>query len=211
MVFRFFRLLPIFALLLLALCIYPAQLKLPLFAVQSSRAAVCPPEGCKTFLPAILRYIDQVSNGDFESGPVSWREYSALGYFIILRNPGELQISPHSGSWAAWLGGADGETASIEQSIFVSAVRPYLRYWEWIVSDEPNCSKDKAQISIDMVILVQMNLCQATSTLDWQVRLLDLRAYAGQVVNLRFLVTTDTALDTQSSLYLDDISLQVAP
>lgn len=178
---------------------------------QWGSTTACPPEGCKVYFPAIIKYLDQISNGNFESGPVAWKEYSAQNYFIILSAPGELQIPPHSGSWAAWLGGENEETASIDQNIVVSATRPYLHYWQWVVSDELDCSRDEVAVLIDAIILTQGNLCQATNTDAWEQRTLDLSPFAGQVVNLKFLVTTDTTAGTISSLYLDDISLEVSP
>ena len=181
-------------------------------ASETARAAACPPEGCKIYLPLSLRYIDQVSNGDFESGPTAWEEYSFLNYLIILKAPGELQKPPHSGAWAAWLGGDDGETASIDQNIYVSSARPILHYWQWVVSDDPDCSKDEAAVLIDSLALSHFNLCESANTLNWEMRTINLSAYIGRLVNLKFLVTTDAVGGTTiSSLYLDDISLQGSP
>lgn len=162
-------------------------------------------------MPLLLKYIDQVSNGDFESGPTAWKEYSFLNYPIILQTPGELQKPPHSGHWAAWLGGLDGETASIDQNIYVSSARPFLQYWQWIVSDDQNCSNDEAEVLIDALVLSHFNLCQSANSLNWEMQTLDLSAYSGRVVNLKFLATTNAGENTASSLYLDDISLQGSP
>lgn len=199
----------LFPLLLLSICLSPL-----LFLsgkTQVARAATCPPDGCKIYLPAVIKYVDQITNGDFEMGAVAWKEFSALNYPIILSAPGELQKPPHSGSWAAWLGGIDGETASIDQDIYVSAARPYLQYWQWIVSDETNCTKDEAKVLINAAALTQENLCLATNTNAWEQHSIDLTVYAGQVVNLKFWGSTDPTVGTISSLYLDDVSLQVAP
>jgi hypothetical protein len=195
--------------ILLSFSLVPSQF-LP-GSSEAARAAACPPDGCKIYIPLSLRYIDQVSNGNFENGPTSWREYSFLNYLIILKAPGELQKPPHSGSWAAWLGGDDGETASIDQNVYVSSSHPFLQYWQWIVSDDPDCSKDEAEVLIDALVLAQFNLCQSVNTLNWEMQRIDLSAYTGQLVNLKFLVTTDAIGGTTSSLYLDDISLQGSP
>ena len=195
-------------LLLLSICFSPFFFMSG--KTQAARAAACPPEGCKIYLPAVFKYVDQITNGDFEMGAVGWKEFSAQNYLIILLST-ELQKPPHSGAWAAWLGGDDEETASIDQDIFVSAVRPYLQYWQWIVSDEANCSNDEAKVLINAAVLAQENLCLATNTNAWEQRSIDLNAFVGQIVNLKFWVSTDPTVGTISSLYLDDISLQVTP
>lgn len=203
-------LIPIF---LLSISLAPSQ-SLPGLP-EAARAAACPPDGCKVYLPFSLRVVDQVSNGDFESGPTAWKENSALGYYIIYPYPGEPRVSPHSGSWEVWLGGIDGgigeETASIDQNIYVSSVRPFLQYWQWIVSEDPGCSKDEAEVLIDSLVLLHFNLCQSTNTVNWEMQTLDLSAYSGRVVNLKFRVTTAASETTSGSLYLDDISLQGPP
>lgn len=211
MLIRFSRLLLSLLLPLILLCFSLVPSHHLSISSKAARAAACPPEGCKVYLPLSLRMIDQVSNGDFESGPAAWREYSFLNYLIILKAPGELQIPPHSGSWAAWLGGDDGETASIDQNIYVSAAHPTLQYWQWIDSDEPDCSKDEAEVLVEALVLLHFNLCQSSHAPLWEKRTLDLSAYSGQLVNLKFLVITDAVVGTISSLYLDDISLQGSP
>jgi hypothetical protein len=208
---RFYRSLPSLFLpvFLLSLSLVPFQ-SLP-GSSEVARAAACPPEGCKVYLPLSLRFVDQVANGDFESGPTAWQEYSALGFFIIYPFYGEPQKPPHSGSWEAWLGGGAGETASIDQNIFISTTRPLLQYWTWIVSDDPDCSKDEAKVLVNSILLSHMNLCQSASNEKWEMQTLDLSGYAGQSVNLKFLVTTDAGEETISNLFLDDISLQGSP
>jgi hypothetical protein len=211
MLTRFSRLLLSLLLLLILLCFSLAPSHPLSFSSEAARAAACPPDGCKVYLPLSLRFIDQVSNGDFESGPAAWREYSFQNYLLILKAPGELQIPPHSGSWAAWLGGVDEETASIDQNIYVSAAHSGLQYWQWIESDEPDCSKDEAEVLVDALVLLTFNLCQSNSVPIWERRTLDLSAYSGRLVNLKFQVTTNAVMGTTSSLYLDDISLQGSP
>jgi ABC-type microcin C transport system permease subunit YejE len=44
-------------------------------------------------------------NGNFEQGHAVWNEYSNYGYDII-RYKDALNLPPHGGDWAAWLGGA---------------------------------------------------------------------------------------------------------
>lgn len=211
MLTRFYRpllslLLPIF---LLSFSPVPSQ-PLP-GSPATAMAAVCPPDGCSIYMPLLLKYMDQVSNGDFESGPTAWKEYSVLGYFAIYPYPGDPKIPPRSGSWEAWLGGSEGETASIDQNIYVPSARPFLQYWQWIVSEDPDCSKDQAEVLIDSLVLSHFDLCQSANSSNWEMQTLDLSAYSGRVVNLKFLATTDADERTISSLYLDDISLQGSP
>lgn len=63
--------------------------------------------GAVSNIQAATVNMDLMVNGDFDSGPGSpWVEYSNQGYQLISENSGlPLGITPHSGSYVAWLGG----------------------------------------------------------------------------------------------------------
>lgn len=149
-----------------------------------------------------------IQNGDFEQGHAVWLELSTNNLPIITTN---LSITaPHSGRWAAWLGGSDGEDSLIEQTVTVSKNAPYLSYWHWIDSDEA-CGFDVAGVIIDNgqgqdpTILDGFWLCTSTATNGWQRRTVDLHSYIGKSITLGFVAGDDPA-SNPSSWYVDDVS-----
>lgn len=117
----------------------------------------------------------------------------------------DLPVSPHSGSWAAWLGGDDNEIAYLQQSVYVPVERPYLAYWHWIYSYDV-CGYDFAYVRINGNTVHQYDLCDSSNTNDWALRVINLSAYAGQTVQLQVRVETDDSVP--SSLFLDDFAFQ---
>lgn len=151
-----------------------------------------------------------IKNGDFEAGPVAWAESSALGYDVIV-DGGYLPtyVLPHSGSWAAWLGGADGETAYIEQRVTVSPAAPYLVYWRWIESNDTCGGADVAKVLAGGAAVETFDLCADTDTGGWQRHAVSLGSYAGQSVLLRIRVQTNGS--SLSNLFVDDVSFGAYP
>jgi hypothetical protein len=145
-------------------------------------------------------------NGDFESGTnVGWSEHSSHGAGIILQ-VGELpyDLPPHSGTWAAWLGGINDELSYVQQDITVSGRPATLNYWHWIESlDE--CNSDAAYILVSGVQVTAYDLCTESTTEGWVERRIDLSDYSGQTITLRIEVETDD--EYSSSLFVDDVSL----
>lgn len=117
----------------------------------------------------------------------------------------DLPISPHSGSWAAWLGGDYDEVAYLQQSVFVPADRPYLGYWHWIDSADV-CGYDFAYVRINGSTVHQYDLCSSNNTGGWVPLVVDLSGYAGQTVQLQVRVETDSS--GNSNLFLDDFAFQ---
>ncbi|MFU8827778.1 MAG: hypothetical protein ACNA70_09870, partial [Brevefilum sp.] len=67
-----------------------------------------------------------IVNGGFEQGSVGWTQYSSNGWELITYYGAGF---PHSGSWAAWLGGDDDETSRISQTVNIPVSQPYLHFW----------------------------------------------------------------------------------
>ena len=151
----------------------------------------------KAFNPALV-------NGNFESGPTGWTQYSALGYALIFQSGG-LPVPPHGGNWAAWLGGDHNETSYIRQGVVVPANAPYLTYWHWIYSEDI-CGYDFGGVGIEGNWFDSYDLCSSTSTNGWVRHATNLSAYAGQYIQLDIVATTDGS--GLSSLYIDDVSFQ---
>ena len=150
-----------------------------------------------------------IQNPGFENGSDgAWTEYSALGYYPLIVDSTELPpgVTPHRGAYAVWLGGDDSETASITQTVAITAEASTLSFWEWISSVD-DCQHDFGKIRINNIDEYIFSLCVQTNTKGWVNRTLDLGAYAGQDIALQFLVETDDD-GLNSNLFIDDVSLE---
>jgi hypothetical protein len=160
-------------------------------------------------LPFILRSSPPPNplNGDFELGRnAGWQENSSHGWVLIM-DQSTLPKLPHSGSWAAWLGGGDNETAAISQLIAVKTGGTHLRFWYWTDSGGA-CGSDFGYVRINGNIVHTWSLCTVYNTFTWVELNLDLSAYVGLNVTLEISVVTD-GTDT-SSLFIDDVSFAAA-
>jgi hypothetical protein len=145
-----------------------------------------------------------IGNCDFERGATTWTEYSQNGWELI-RPADILPRPPHSGSWAAWLGGGGNEIAYLQQSVFVPSDRPYLSYWHWIHSYDV-CGSATAYVRINGNTVHQYNLCDENNTNGWVLNVVNLSAYSGQTVQLQ--VRVELIGSSYSNLFLDDFAFQ---
>jgi hypothetical protein len=165
------------------------------------------------YFPLILKGyppppLPSLANGDFEAGPDgSWTEYSMHGWDLIL-HADDLNVTPHSGSWAVWLGGEYNETAYISQDVNVSSGSPYLSYYHWIASEDI-CGYDYGYVRINGSNVGTYKLCDDNDTDGWDYETVNLSSYAGQTVELQFRVTTDGVWN--SNWFLDDVAFQASP
>jgi bacillopeptidase F (M6 metalloprotease family) len=145
-------------------------------------------------------------NGGFEDGSgVGWTEHSLLEYSIVLRDVDlPVGVAPHTGRWAAWLGGDDDELAYLQQQAPITAAAPTLSYHHWIDSED-SCGFDFARVRVDGVEVDSYTLCIQAGTAGWVRRTVDLSAYVGQTVQLRLEAATDRS--RPSSLYVDDVMM----
>jgi hypothetical protein len=142
-----------------------------------------------------------VTNGNFEAGGASWTQYSSHSYAIITNS---LPISTHSGSYAAWLGGANSETSSLIQSgINMSGAR-YLHFW-YIIGSQDICGYDYAWVKINGTTVKTYNLCSSNSSSGWKHQVIDLNSYTGSTVSLQFMAATDSSFN--SNFFVDDVSI----
>lgn len=166
------------------------------------------------YLPLVLKNYaatppaaDDFENGDFEQGQVAWTEYSSNGWDLILNASFPGGVTPHSGSWATWLGGSDNEIAYIQQQVTVPASTPYLAYYQWIASAETTCTYDLAGVVINGSNTVDAyGLCDVNNTGGWVLHTVNLSAYAGQSVAVQIRVETDSSIN--SNLFIDDVTFQ---
>jgi hypothetical protein len=162
----------------------------------------------RIYLPLVLKNTGGSSpsgivNGDFESGSTSWTEYSYQGYYPVITS--SLPVTPHSGIYAAWLGGADDEITYVQQQVSISAGAPYLVYWQWIGSVD-DCGNDFGEVLVNGTVVDDYDLCVSTNTSDWVTHSVDLSAYTGQSIMLQIRAVTNASVN--SNLFVDDVSLQ---
>ncbi len=167
-----------------------------------------PPEAI--YLPLVFRSYpapDPIVNGDFEDGRlVGWDEWSFNRYHIVVDQE-EAGIQPHSGDWLAWLGGAKEELAYMEQTVTIPSGRSYLHFWHWLYSWNDQCTTDRALLLVGGETVKTYVLCEDENTPGWMEQVVDLSAYVGQSVSLRFSIETT---ENPSSWYVDDVSFKVS-
>ncbi len=159
-----------------------------------------PPTPTPTLTPTPIPTPQLLPNGDFEQGRTVWHEYSNHPYAIIRKKGDGLPINPYSGSWAAWMGGANNQTDTLDQTVTVPTNLPYLAYWRWLDSTD-FCGYDTVKVKINNTSIEDFSLCKTGNTNGWVKKIYDLRSYAGKSITLKFAVTTDA--NNISSLYLD--------
>jgi len=149
-------------------------------------------------------------NPGFESGAVNW---SQGGYYSIITDDSSLS---RSGNWVAWLGGYDYATDSLYQDITIpaSASQASINFWYYIYTSETTIYSawDKLIVSIENpttgVRLATLTKSNLDAALNWrQSTTMDVSAYAGQTVRLKFYATTDFGDPT--SFLIDDVSLTI--
>lgn len=162
------------------------------------------------YLPLVLRNVGcntTIPNGDFEGGATVWSQYSSHGWPVILSSA-NLVVVPHSGSWAAWLGGEYDDISYIQQRITVPACAPYLSYYHWIASQDA-CGYDFGGVIVNGTTVVDVyNLCTAQNTGGWVRHVVNLSAYAGQTVYIQIRAETDESYN--SNLFVDDVVFQTS-
>ena len=117
-------------------------------------------------------------------------------------------MTPHGGSWAAWLGGEFDDISYVQQSVGVSAGTPYLAYWHWIASADA-CGYDYGGVLVNGTVVDVYTLCTTSSTGGWVKHVVNLSAYAGQIVTLQIRVEADSS--GNSNLFVDDVAFQSSP
>jgi hypothetical protein len=146
-------------------------------------------------------------NGDFEQGrDVGWAEVHNHDD-VSIRTSFPPTVAPHSGTWAAWLGGAYNDVTTIAQQVTISAERPYLGYWYWIASADV-CGAtiyDSGGVTVNNTLIEGYPLCSSANTEGWRLRGVDLRPYIGQQVTIVLFAVTDGSLN--SNLFIDDVAL----
>lgn len=146
-----------------------------------------------------------LENPGFESGATMWS--STTGVIT-----GSSSQPPHTGSWQARLNG-DGSSSTdvLAQSVTIpsSVSSAVLRFWLRIQSTETTRStvRDRLRVQVlaDGVTSTVASYSNLTRDRDYTERTVDLSAYRGTTVKVRFLGTEDWRHPT--TFVLDDTSL----
>ncbi len=146
----------------------------------------------------------KLGNPGFENGTSPWTASSGV---VSTSSNGE---PPHSGSYLAYLDGyGSAHTDTVSQSVTIpSGCHATLSYYLHVDTAETTTSTayDKLTVKAGSTTLATYsNLNQANG---YQLRTVDMSAYAGQTVTLTFTGTEDSSL--QTSFCLDDTALTVS-
>ncbi|NUR15401.1 MAG: M4 family metallopeptidase [Dermatophilaceae bacterium] len=142
-----------------------------------------------------------LTNGGFESGQTGWTGTAGP----ITNNTGR---PARTGTWKMWLGGngvAGSESESQTFAVPATAVTPTLTYYIRIDTAETTTTTayDTATVSINGVTKHSFSNL-STPKSSYVVKTIDLTAYKGTNVTLKFADTEDSSL--QTSFVVDDVS-----
>ncbi|WP_330441038.1 M28 family peptidase [Micromonospora sp. NBC_00821] len=145
-----------------------------------------------------------VGNGGFESGSTPWTASSG----VITNASGQ---PARTGSYKAWLNGfGSTRTESLSQSVTLPAgcATYTLSFWLHIDTAETTSSTAYDRLTVQAgsaTLATYSNLNAATGYVQ---RSLNVAAFAGQTVTLRFTGTEDSSL--QTTFVIDDVTLQAS-
>lgn len=145
-----------------------------------------------------------VANGGFESGSTPWTASSG----VITNASGQ---PARTGSYKAWLNGyGSTRTESLSQSVSLPAgcATYTLSFWLHIDTAETTSSTAYDRLTVQAgstTLATYSNLNAATGYVQ---RSLNVAAFAGQAVTLRFTGTEDSSL--QTTFVIDDVTLQAS-
>jgi hypothetical protein len=147
--------------------------------------------------------VDTVQNGGFESGHLAWNEYSEWGYDLIVDQT-LAPVAPLSGSWLAWLGGADNEVSILSQEIYIPVGRSILNFW-YATFSEDNLG-DYFYVYIGDLFAGGENISSYSATNEWVRQVRDFSVFAGTTQTISFVVETNGEFNT--NVFLDNISFE---
>lgn len=166
-----------------------------------------------TATPTSLPGFPQIVNSDFEEGPgVGWGKSGVEENLIVSKSSGILPnaLIPYSGDWIAWLGGFDGKTTSISQTVSIDpffAGKLQLQFYDALGSRE-GCgdSQDHASIHFNTTVMTDVvRLCDNEQTTNWRRQGITLTESISGAVAIKFEVQQNA--DKNSNWFLDDVSL----
>ena len=126
-----------------------------------------------------------------------------------------LPVTPHTGSWLAWLAGRNNAVDNLYQDFTLPAGinGGQLRYSLMVTTDEPGGAQDYLYVRLrkpDGTVLQELDFVDNTFAaknqwVEREIQLIDLSAWQGQNLRISFKGTTSASHIT--NFYLDDVSL----
>ncbi len=148
-----------------------------------------------------------IVNGGFEQGHTGWATYSSKNYDPI------SNWYPYSGRYGAWLVSVNDEEGWVSQTVTLPAARTLqLSYlWSLYTEENPGGAFDLMKVQLLRVdgALVATLAAYNNDSADiwvWNPVTIDLSAYAGQTLQLRFWGKNDA--NEPSSFFVDDVSIE---
>ncbi|GAA2261748.1 MULTISPECIES: protease pro-enzyme activation domain-containing protein [Kitasatospora] len=143
-----------------------------------------------------------LANQGFESGNTGWTASSG----VITTDSGE---AAHSGSYKAWLDGyGSAHTDSLSQTVSIPAgCKASFSFWLHVDTAETGSTAyDKLTVQANSTTVATYSNADAAS--GYVQKTIDLSAFAGQTVTLKFTGTEDSSL--QTSFVIDDTALNIS-
>jgi hypothetical protein len=151
-----------------------------------------------------------LTNGGFETGTASpWT--MSTGTLCSNGASGCSGESSHGGSWFAWLDGyGSSHTDTVSQSVTLppGATKATLSFYLHIDTAETGTTAYdtlKVQVVSGGTTTTVATYSNASAASGYVLKTVDLSAYVGKTITLKFVATEDSSL--QTSFVLDDISL----
>lgn len=155
-----------------------------------------------------------ISSPGFETGPNGeWSAHSTgFGLEGALIRYGDARYPARTGAHMVLLGGTEGDTTTLTQTVAIPAAGGVLHYHFVVRSLETVCGDDTTTVGVNEFTLAVHELCVSAQTLPWvhhSVSVPD--SVAGQTVTLWVRVENDVEDDPNvrsfSAFYLDDVRL----
>jgi hypothetical protein len=157
-----------------------------------------------------------LGNPGFENGSntAPWTQTSTLGFLPITNASGE---SPHTGTWKAWFNGnGTADTDTIAQSVSITAgCTATLSFWLHIDTTEntttatPDTFKVQLLNSSGSVLTTLATYSNLNKNTGFTQHTIDISAYAGQTVTLKFTGTETDKNGGTTNFVGDDNAINV--
>jgi Zn-dependent metalloprotease len=152
-----------------------------------------------------------VQNPGFESGNVSWAQYSSGGYYLITNS---TYYYASCGDWYGWLGGYNGAVEYMYQDITIpsNATQASLQFRWGVDTYESSGTWDYMYVLIkrpsDNALLSTLATITNADAGGWYLSTsYNLLSFKGQTIRLMFYATNDVSYPT--NFLLDDVVLKV--
>lgn len=153
-----------------------------------------------------------IQDPSFEGTPPGvWQESSAQGFDVVTDTGFPVGVTPRTGSFLAWLGGAEEEFSEVWQVVAIpaDAESGVLSWYQWILSDDIVPDDAGFEAFVGDTAVFSLDLSPEDDTIGWvpESAVVDLTPYAGTSAEIGFAAVT---FDDLTSVLIDDVSFQLA-